>query len=145
MEKENYNSMLEPKPLCFTTSYNRPYYLYNIINNILNQSYKNIIYSVNINIDNDHEKPFYLDLLKDFADDSRLKIFFSSPMSQHINYITALTKNINNHNIFIKIDDDDIYHKNYIDNAIKLYTDTKADIVSFVSSIHINNNKFGRR
>lgn len=132
--------MLDIKPLCFTTSFKRPYYLYNTINNILNQTYQDITYSININIENESEKDLYLNLLQDFLSDTRLKISFNPKRSQQINYITAITKFLQDHNLFIKIDDDDIYHKNYIKTAIEVYKKQSVDILSFYSHIYINNN-----
>lgn len=129
------------KALCFTTSYNRPYQLYNIINNISNQSYKDITYSININYDEEYEKFGYNKLLQDFESDDRIKISFHLKQSQHNNYLNAIKSGDNNHDIFIKIDDDDIYHKNYIERALNLYKYYKTDILSFTSEQHINNNR----
>lgn len=125
---------------CFTTSYHRPYYLYNIINNVLNQSYKNIIYSININIDDDGEELLYKNLLLDFSQDSRLRIHFAYNESQHTNYCRAISYcNNYDNSIYIKIDDDDIYHKNYISDMVSEYEKQNKDILSCISNITINN------
>lgn len=129
------------KVLCYTISYNRPYHLYNTINNILNQSYKEFDYSIKINLDKPEEKKDYEKLLQDFKQDPRLKIIYSNNSSQQENYITAINHGIANHDIFVKIDDDDIYCKNYLETGIKLFTESQADIISFRSYIHINNQK----
>lgn len=129
------------KILCFTVSYNRPYYIYNTINNILNQSYQDFEYSVKINIDFDNEKDNYEKLLKDFSTDSRLKITYGKNESQQNNYISSINSLYNNHDLLIKIDDDDIYHRNYLKCGIDLFEKSNADIISFTSFIHINNKK----
>lgn len=129
------------KVLCFTVSYNRPYYIYNTINNILNQSYKDFEYSVRINIDQNNDKLMYEKLLQDFKDDNRLKISYGHNLSQQKNYINSINSLYNDHDILIKIDDDDIYHKNYLQTGIKLFNELDTDILSFNSFIHINNRK----
>lgn len=128
------------KILCFTTTYNRPYYIYNTINNILNQSYKDITYSININYKSDDQKKHYIELLQDFNDDTRLKISYHTQQSQHKNYLNAIKSGDDNHDLFIKIDDDDIYHKNYLEKGIKIYQENNSDILSFISTKHINYN-----
>jgi len=125
---------------CFTTSYNRPYYIYNTINNILNQTYTKIIYSVAINIDAPDQQESYEYLLKDIKDD-RLRISYHINSNQHTNYTRAL-KYCDSFadSIYIKIDDDDIYRKNYIEKCVSSYTNNNADILSFESKMHLNNN-----
>jgi hypothetical protein len=130
------------KTLCFTTSYNRPYYIYNIINNILNQSYTDINYAVNINIDNDDEKLKFEKLLQDFLPDSRLKLVFNYNKDQHTNYLRAINAfNSLDYDLFIKIDDDDIYYKNYIEKSIAYFRQHECDILSYSATNHINNGK----
>jgi hypothetical protein len=139
VDPENNNNIM--KILCFTTSYRRPYYLYNTINNILNQTYKNIQYCVNINIDNDSDKELYNRLLSDFSGDKRLKLIFNQNSDQQKNYIRAIEGfGHTNYDLFFKIDDDDIYLKKYIEQSISFYNKYKVDIISYISSNHINNN-----
>lgn len=128
------------KVLCFTTSFNRPYFLYNTINNISNQSYKDITYSININYILENEISEYSKLLRDFENDNRIKISFFPKSSQQNNYINAISSGDDNHDIFIKIDDDDIYHKLYIEKAVEIFNTQQPDILSFISDQHINNN-----
>ena len=126
---------------CFTTSYKRPYYLYSTINNILNQSYKDIVYGVNICIDNDHEQLFYQKILQDFTNDQRLKIGFSYPEIQHLNYLNSINLcEDTTDSIYIKIDDDDIYGKKYIQNIYDAFDKSSIDILSSYADMTINNN-----
>ena len=128
------------KILCFTTSYRRPYDTYNIINNILNQSYKNINYCININLDKLEDEIIYNNFLNDFADDSRLKIIYNKNDHQQINYVRAIEGFEHlDYDLFFKIDDDDIYTKKYIEQSIELFNSNNCDIMSYVSNIHINN------
>ena len=129
------------KILCFTTSYRRPYYIYNIINNILNQSYHNIEYCVNINLDNLLDKELYSSILEDFTQDKRLKIIYNKNNDQQINYVRAINGFDHcDYDLFFKIDDDDIYRKDYIKKSIELFNSHSCDVMSYVSNININNN-----
>lgn len=136
------NKDMVPRPLCFTVSYKRPYHLYNCINSILSQSYKDITYSVHINIDHNTEKALYNELLKPFLEDPRLKVSFGRNDEQHSNYlkpIKELSNSLNHHNLFIKIDDDDIYYTNYISSIIDVYQSSKVDILSCIINKRVNN------
>lgn len=127
------------RPLCFTTSSNRPYMLYNCINSILNQTHKEFHYCVNINIINEQEKELYTKLLSDFSDDTRLSVIYSDNKSQHENYLKPIiTSGRDKYNVFIKIDDDDIYRKKYLENILALYKKHKKDILSCSLKYTIN-------
>ena len=137
------------RPVCFTTSYKRPYHIFNCINNILNnQSYKDIKYIVGICIDNDIEKKQYETLLQDFAKDNRLQIFYHQNMDQHENYIYPIKKiDYHKYNLFIKIDDDDIYKHSYLENIIDNFSKHQIDIISAkikyqIESNHISEGEF---
>lgn len=127
------------RPLCFTTSSNRPYMLYSCINSVLNQSFKDFNYYVNINITNDQEKDLYNKLLSDFITDTRLSIIYSENKTQHENYLKPIIEaGRDKYNVFIKIDDDDIYKTNYIKNVLTLYKKHKKDILSCSLKYTIN-------
>ena len=128
-----------PKVLCFTTSYNRPYHIYNCINNILSQSYKYITYSVGICTNTDIDS--YKDLLSNCINDKRLKLSFHQNLSQHENYLYPIkATEYQKYDIFIKIDDDDIYKKDYIDYMIDNYFKYNKDVLSGYIKYQLNNN-----
>jgi hypothetical protein len=130
------------KTLCFTTSYNRPYFIYNTINNILNQSYKIFDYCINIGLNHTDHKSDYEWLLKDFKDDPRLKIVYNINDHQQINYMNSMIPALSTeYDLFVKVDDDDIYHKNYLEQSLKYFETNNCDILSFTCKHHINNNK----
>lgn len=129
------------KALCFTTSYKRPYHLYHTINSILNQKYKNIHYSVGLCIDSRKEQAEYDDLLSDFIKDKRLSIHFHSNLNQHDNYLYPIKQiDIKKYNVFIKIDDDDIYKSEYISNMLTFYSKCNTDVLSANIKYQLNNN-----
>lgn len=134
--------MINNKVLCFTTSYHRPYYLYNTIGNLLNQTYSKFDYAVGISIDEEKDISQYENLLADFYKDKRLKCFFHKNLSQHDNYLYPIKQlDYSKYNIFIKIDDDDIYKKNYIQDMVKIYQKYPIDILSSNIKYQINNHK----
>lgn len=109
------------KVLIFTCSYNRPYMLRQCILNVKNQSYQDIIHSVNIVSDGGKDQnfsPLYDDLL-----DDKLIITKSENKYIHFNEMLAI-KNVPNYeqyDIFIKMDDDDIYKKDYVKNVVETF------------------------
>ena len=129
--------------LCFTTSYKRPYHLRSSILAILNQSHQNIKYCVGVSIDQDSEESDYKNLLSDLLKDSRLNLCFHKNLSQHENYLYPIkhNNNYNKYNLFIKIDDDDIYKLNYIEVMLKYYKKYKSDVLSSNIKYQLNNNK----
>lgn len=130
------------RPLCFTTSYKRPALLYHCINNILNQSYAEFRYVVGICFDQPEEQEQYNILLKEFLKDKRLSIFYHKNMDQHDNYLYPIKKvDYHKYNLFIKIDDDDIYKPQYIADIIENFTNNKTDIISSEIKYQIHNNK----
>jgi len=109
------------KVLIFTCSYNRPYMLRQCILNVKNQSYQNIVHSVNIISDGGKDQnfsPLYDDLLDD-------KLIITKSENKYIHFNEILTiKNVPNYeqyDIFIKMDDDDIYKKDYIKNIVEIF------------------------
>ena len=133
----------QPKVLCFTTSYNRPYHLYNCINSILNQSYKNITYSVGICTNTDMDS--YRSLLSNYISDKRFKLSFHENLSQHENYLYPIKiTEYQKYDIFIKIDDDDIYKKEYIENMVSNYLKYNKDVLSGYIKYQLNNNHLYR-
>ena len=132
----------KPRILCFTTSYKRPYNLFHCINSILNQSYKSFDYAVGLSVDNPKEQREYQYLLSDYTKDKRLKLLFHPNLSQHENYLYPI-KNIDyeKYDIFFKIDDDDIYKMQYIENMVLNYQKYKKDVLSGYISYQLNNNK----
>lgn len=125
--------------LCFTTSYRRPYMIYNCIRNILSQSYNDFTYYVNINIDHPNEQGRYKILLQEFEADQRLHIVYSQNSSQHQNYLKPINMaGRDKYNIYVKIDDDDIYKQNYLSTILTAYKKHKKDILSCVINTSIN-------
>lgn len=125
--------------LCFTTSYRRPYMLYNCIRNILSQTFTDFTYYVAINIDHPNQQGWYAKLLEEFKTDKRLHLIYSQNSSQHQNYLKPIiAAGRDKYNLYVKIDDDDIYRSTYLDTMITAYKKHKKDILSAILNTSIN-------
>lgn len=126
----------QPKVLCFTTSYNRPKMLRSCIQDIANQTFKNAFHIINIAFDT--EKIDYNCLLNDF--DHQFGIVYNKNANQQINYINAIKSvpNYQDFDLFVKIDDDDIYKSNYIQTIVNYFDSNTVDIASTFISNQLN-------
>lgn len=129
------------KVLCFTTSFERLKMLRGCILDIKNQSYKDIFHSVNITSNNNSiDKDLTLKLFDDVISDN-CKIIFLENHNQHINHMGAIRSvNMDDYDIFVKIDDDDIYKKDYIKNIVDVFNNNEVDIVSSKATYQLNGN-----
>ena len=126
--KKNITTNTYNRILCFTTSYRRPYMLYNCIRNILTQSFADFTYYVNINIDHPNEQGSYKILLEEFKADKRLHIMYTQNASQHQNYLKPINMaGRDKYNVYVKIDDDDIYKTNYLSTVLTAYKKHKKE------------------
>lgn len=128
--------MNELKVLCFTSSYNRHKMLRGTILDIKNQSYKNIFHTINITADevlNEDYKLMYDDI-------ESVNIIFTKNSHQHYNFIRAITSvDYNNYDIFVKIDDDDIYKADYVKTIVEYFNmNQTADVVSSKIKYQLN-------
>jgi hypothetical protein len=124
------------KVLCFTTSYKRHKMLRGTIADIKNQSYKNLFHSINIAFDpgdNTDYSILYDDL-------ENVNIVYNENKHQHFNYINSITSiDFDNYDLFVKIDDDDIYKKDYIKTIVNFFqTNTNVDVVSSKIKYQLN-------
>lgn len=129
------------KALVFTSSYNRTAMLRGCVQDFLNQSYEDCVYSLNIACDADkidNVLPLYDDLA-----DERVHICVTTNVPIHFNHMNAI-KNIPNwedYDVFIKMDDDDFYKKNYVRNIVKLFVkNPDVDITSTKIKYQLNGN-----
>lgn len=96
------------KVLLFTPSYKRPYMIRHCILNMKNQSYINFTHSIRIMYDDRSEISNYEILFDDILDD-RFIIQYRKDSSTHTNSMSAILQCPQPYDIYIKIDDDDIY------------------------------------
>jgi hypothetical protein len=130
------------KVLCFTTSYKRHKMLRGTIFDIKNQSYNNIFHSINISNDKDDNTDYTL--IYDDIDSENLKIIYNKNTNQHNNYINSIKSvDYNNYDLFIKIDDDDIYKREYVKTIVDFFTENvDVDVVSSKIKYQLNGHIF---
>lgn len=128
-------SNIENKPmkvLCFTTSYRRPKMLRGCMMDMLNQTYENIVHGVNfVHHVNDHYEYHHI-LIDDLMAKDRISVVFNENAHQHTNYIRSIQAidNYLDYDLFIKIDDDEIYKQNYVQNIVDFMSANDCDICS---------------
>lgn len=129
-------SVKKLKVLCFTTSYNRYKMLRGTILDIKNQSYKEIYHTVNIALDQNCNNDYCV-LYNDIGN---VNIVYNQNIHQHYNYLNAITSvDYSNYDLFIKIDDDDIYKTNYIKTIVNFFTkNPDIDVVSSKIKYQLN-------
>ena len=129
------------KVLIFTSSYNRPYMLRQCILNIKNQSYKDYVHSVNVVSDSPQTVyPIVEDLFskKLIVDDEKRN------KKIHINHLIAIRNvpNYQEYDLFVKVDDDDVYKRDYIKNIVKFFKENpQVDVTSTEIIYQLNGNK----
>lgn len=126
------------KVLLFTPSYKRPFMLRQCILNIKNQSYTNFTHSICIMYDDESEVSNYEDLFDDILDD-RFIIQYKKNSSTHSNYMSPLIQCPQPFDIYIKIDDDDIYKKDYVKTIVEYFETHKSDVLSSKIGYQLNN------
>lgn len=124
------------KVLCFTTSYKRYKMLRGTIADIKNQSYKNVFHSINIAYDaNDNTDYSIL-----YDDIEQVNIVYNENKHQHYNYLNSIKSvDYTSYDLFIKIDDDDIYKKDYIKTIVEFFQNNpNIDVVSSKIKYQLN-------
>lgn len=85
--------------------------------------------------------PRSLDLIDDLKDD--VSIVFTENEHQHYNHMTAIKSfpNWQDYDLFLKIDDDDIYKKDYIKNAVEFHLRNEVDVSSTACTLQCIGNQ----
>lgn len=126
------------KVLLFTPSYKRPYMLRQCILNAKNQSYTNFTHSISIMYDDESEIENYEALFDDILDD-RFIIQYNKNSRTHTNAMTTISQSPIPYDIYIKIDDDDIYKKDYVKTIVEYFETHKCDILTSTVGYRLNN------
>ncbi len=110
-----------------------------IILDIKNQSYKNICHAINICMDQVTDIDLVEKIIDDLYDKS-LSVSFHQNLHQHDNHLNTIfsVENWEEFDIFVKIDDDDIYKKDYIKTIVDYFDNNEVDVVSSVMGYQIN-------
>jgi len=122
-----------PRVLAFTCSRDRPVLLRHAALQMQAQTYP-VDHSIYINTsdfaDGVQQNANYADLLKDIAvqSDGKLKLSFGPSSSHHSNYMSAVEAvNIDDYDLFIQVDDDDIYLAEYVQTIVDDFMENNWD------------------
>lgn len=121
--------------LVFTSSYNRPFMLRQCILSVKNQSVKDIRHSVNITSDNALNN---LVLIDDLVVED---VIITKNSHTHFNNMAAIkaVDGYEDYDLFIKMDDDDIYKSEYVQNIVTFFENNPdVDIVSSEIKYQLN-------
>lgn len=119
------------KVMVFTSSYHRPHMLRQCILNAKNQTYKKFKHAINV-VSDPYEWGYYLPLLDDIYS-SNMSFMHSTNSAIHFNNMAAIKsiRGFDKYDVYIKMDDDDIYKSGYVENIVKKFQeDPTIDIVS---------------
>ena len=134
------------KVLIFTSSYMRPHMLRQCILNVKNQTYKNIFHAINVVSDIDDWQN-YLPLIDDIYSSKKMHILHSTNAHTHFNNMAAIKSiaGFNDYDVYIKMDDDDVYKASYVENIVKKFQeDPTIDTVSSHIKYQLNGYKVYR-
>ena len=123
------------KVLIFTSSYNRPYMLRQCILSVKNQNVEDLTHSVNIT----SESPLAALTLVDDLNDIIISITDNN--HTHFNNMTAIkaVDDYQDYDLFIKMDDDDVYKADYVKNIITFFEkNSDVDVVSSEIKFQLN-------
>jgi hypothetical protein len=111
--------------------------------NAKNQSYKKFKHGINITSD-PGDVQNYLSLINDIYVPGKMRIIHSTNSHTHFNNMLAIKqfRNYDTYDVFIKMDDDDVYRSAYVENIVdKFNSDPTIDIVSSKISHQLNGHK----
>lgn len=106
--------------------------------NIKNQSHTDFTHSISIMYDNEAEVLDYEVLFDDILDE-RFMIQYRKDSSTHTNSMSTILQCPEPYDLYIKIDDDDIYKKDYVKTIVDYFETHKCDILSSKIGYQLNN------
>jgi hypothetical protein len=133
---------MKKKVLCFTPSLDRLKMLRSCVLDISNQSYQNIFHSVNVTLNQRENKESYMMKVLDDLKTEKNSFIFTHNQHQHHNHMNAIfaVNDYEEYDIFVKIDDDEIYKKDYIRTIVNYFENNDVDVVSSRMKYQLNGN-----
>mgnify|MGYP001322484822 CR=1 FL=1 len=122
--------------LAFTASHHRPLYLRHCVIQLKAQSYtcSHGIYINAATFQNQNDSTNYTGLLSDLVTDN-IKISYGKQQHQHWNHINALQLfDLDQFDLFLKIDDDDLYRTDYVKHIVEDYLHYQWDFSGIPST-----------
>jgi hypothetical protein len=133
--------IVKMKVLCFTPSYKRFKMLRGCVQDIATQSYDNIFHSINITLDSDDLKvKDDFNVIFDDLKSDKNSFIFTLNQHQQINHMRAImgVDDYESYDIFVKIDDDDIYKKDYVKKIVEYFKNNDVDVLSSKMKYQLN-------
>ncbi|RAP32896.1 hypothetical protein DID80_08415 [Candidatus Marinamargulisbacteria bacterium SCGC AAA071-K20] len=135
------------KVLAFTASSKRPIYLRHCILQLQNQSVSvdHGIYINSPDYQSIEDKHNYSSLIDDIGarNNNQILVAYGPSASHHQNHMAAANLfDINTYDLFLKIDDDDIYRKHYVRDVVADYLKNGWDFSGAISQGHINKDEW---
>jgi hypothetical protein len=129
------------KVLVFTTSYNRLDRLRGCLLSIKSQTYPSA-HSVRICVDEENLDKDYSFLYSDITSEF-LEVKVAENSNQLENHIKSILEfsNFEDYELFVKVDDDDLYKSRYVENIVSFFKEKSPDITSSAIKFQINNGK----
>jgi hypothetical protein len=133
------------KVLCFTSSFKRLKFARSCIRDISCQTYPNLDHGVNITFEQNQGCDGF-ELMFDDIPLERTHIVYSCNKDQHANHMAAISAVpcFLDYDYFVKIDDDDIYKKDYVKNIVDFFDANECDICSSRTNLQLNGGKIKR-
>ena len=127
--------------LAFSCSRGRPVLLRHCIMQLQRQTYP-LDHAIYVNSPDGHQtSSAYENILADLAGE-RVMVTYGPTGSSHKNYLASLRHlNLEDYDLFLKIDDDDIYFPNYVEDVVTDYALNAWDYSGAVSEVHINGHR----
>ena len=126
----------KPRVLAFTTSSVRPSYLRKCVMEMVGQSIP-VDHAIYVNHAQSDDFNFnYSDLIKDFEKETDSTIYYGygDDLGHHNNHLAALAlAPLSQYDLFLKIDDDDVYRGNYAESVLKEFDAMPFDFSGCVS------------
>ncbi|HEX9060085.1 MAG TPA: glycosyltransferase [Clostridia bacterium] len=126
------------KVLLFTPSYRRPYMLRQCMLNTKNQSHTNLTHAIGVMYDDQSEIANYEAMFDDIVDD-RFLIQYYQNSPTHTNAMKTISQCPEPSDIYIKMDDDDIYKKDYVKTIVDYFDTHDCDVLSSYAGHQLNN------
>jgi hypothetical protein len=132
------------KVLAFTATAKRPFYIRHCMFQMQQQGYPidHVIYMNSNEYNNEKDEHNYMDLIADvsIAAGSGNKVFagYGPSASHHLNHMAAVNLvDWREYDLFFKIDDDDIYKRNYVEDTVSHHLEHGWDFSGEISKGHI--------
>lgn len=133
------------KILCYTPSYNRLKMLRSCIQDVQTQTYKDIFHVVNITLDDVSQQEKIAYLFNDMDYKNLKMVYTQNNERNHTNYINTITTvDYNKYDLFVKIDDDDIYKKDYVLNIVNTFKNKNYDVLTSKVNTQLNGHTINR-